>query len=174
MIGRFLRGEFDPEHRRVKALERLVVAKLNKPETVKAKVDSDWAFATARSTLRAIRTLTKLPKGVARSKNGKFQAKAQHDGKWIYLGTYDTEQQAAEASLTASRIITKEKGITADKVIEAIRKPKVTALPKFVYYHKAKDRYIIQRRTNGKDIHYGTFKVLEEAIDKLTELGFVE
>ena len=178
MIGKFLKGEFDPEHRRVKTLERLVIAKLNKPETVKETVKSDWAFPEERKSYAAsvkVRDLTKnkLSVGVTMH-NGKYQAQITCFGKCLYLGSYETEELASQAFLKAKESVVKGELMHKGKLVEDNRKSEPINLPKFVYYHRGKDRYIVQKRTNGRDVNYGTFKVLEEAIHRLTELGFVK
>lgn len=80
---------------------------------------------------------------------GKWQAHARIENKKIYLGTYDTIEEAKEAKRKYLATGEREKKVRAKSGIEGI------------YQHN--DRWVLQLRENGKKISLGVYDTIEEA-----------
>ena len=176
----FLSGKYDPDYKKAHHLGRILQARLNKPKTTVVKVVSDWAMEEKHKGGRPKRKpqarvyCAQNEPGIMETEGGKFQVQIKHWRKSFYLGVFNTIEEAvrvrdeSKAQLTAGTFIYKGQLV----VDERQPKPKKSGLPKFVYYSKAKDRYLIQRTVDNKKYAHGTYKTLEEAVNKLKELGY--
>ena len=179
----FLSGKFDPEYKKAQHLARIAQAKINKPKTVSVKVASDWGIddkahggkpKPVRKREKRIYAIDGCP-SVMQTGAGKYQVQIKHWNKNFYLGVFDTIEQAthardtAKAELIAGTYI--YKGVLA--VDERPKKKKDSMLPKYIYWSKDKNKYLIQRTLGGKKLSHGTYKTLEEAVERLKELGWV-
>ena len=178
----FISGQYDPEHKKAQYLERIANAKVNKPKTTVVKVVSDWAVdekakggrpkkPRVRKEDKRIYAIEGIP-AVMQTGGGRYQVQIKHWGRNFYLGVFDTVEQAIHARDTAKAQLKagtfKHKGKIA--VDERVKKSR--ELPKYIYYNPIKDRYLIQRTIDGRKFSYGTYHTLEEAVNKLKELGY--
>lgn len=129
-------------------------------EGLPVKLNHSWNLQEVTS--REHRTITHahykksgLPIGVYLEGN-RYQGRIVQDGKKIYLGTYDTPQEAHHAYLQALQAI--ENG---DQVVSAA---KPFASPyKGVSWHKKNQKWTAQIAVNGKQKYLGSFLTEEEA-----------
>ena len=177
----FLSGQYDPENKQESKKAKIVQARLSKPRTTVVKVVSDWAVdekakggrpkkPRVRKEDKRIYAIEGIP-AVMQTGGGRYQVQIKHWGRNFYLGVFDTVEQAIHARDTAKAQLKagtfKHKGKIA--VDERVKKSR--ELPKYIYYNPIKDRYLIQRTIDGRKFSYGTYHTLEEAVNKLKELG---
>lgn len=180
----FLSGQYDPEHKKAQYLGRITQAKINKPKTTVVKVVSDWGVdekakggrpkkPKVRKDDKRIYAIDGYP-AIMQTGGGRYQVQIKHWNRNFYLGVYDTIEAAvrvrdeSKAQLIAGTFIYKGK-LAVD---ERPQKRKQSELPKYIYWSKDKGRYLIQRTLNNKKYAHGTYKTLEEAVNKLKELGY--
>jgi hypothetical protein len=102
---------------------------------------------------------------------GRYQVQIKHWNRNFYLGVFDTIEQAVHARDTAKAQLRAGTFEYKGKIAVDERPKKVRDLPKHIYYSKVKDRYLIQVTKNNNKLSYGTYRTLEDAVNKLKELG---
>ena len=176
MVIRFLRGEFDPEYKKVTMAQRLEQAKLNKPETRKMQVYSDWAFSISYGGKPKVPPKPKPERkaatsaGIYPTKNGRFQAQFKAFGTFYYLGIFDTEEEAAKVRAEAKDKLKRGEFKYKGQLVVDTRERAKLGLPQYIHYRYTKRSYMVQKRINGKVMYLGSFKTLEEAEAKLREV----
>ena len=179
----FLAGRYDPDFKKAKHLARIAQAKLNRPVTKTVKVASDWAYEppdrpvkpkVAKPRAKRIYQIDGIP-SVMLTAGGKYQVQIKHWARNFYLGVFDTIEEAVTARDTAKAELIAGTFVYRGKIAvdERVRKKKASELPKFIYWSKDKNKYLIQRTLGGKKLAHGTYKTLEEAVERLKELGWV-
>jgi len=177
----FISGQYDPEHKKAQYLERIANAKVNKPKTTVVKVVSDWAVDEKAKGGRPKKPRVRKPNpriyavngapAVMLTNGGKFQVQIKQIGRIFYLGVFDTLDEATRARDDAKAQIKAGTFIYKGELVVDERVKKSRELPKHIYYSRVKDRYLIQRTIDGRKFSYGTYHTLEEAANKLKELG---
>ena len=177
----FLSGKFDPDYKKAQYLGRIAQARLNKPKTVSVKVESDWAYEPPDRPVKPKMTKPRAKRiyqidgtpSVMLTAGGKYQVQIKHWARNFYLGVFDTIEEAVTARDTAKAELIAGTFVYRGKIAvdERVRKKKASELPKFIYWSKDKNKYLIQRTLGGKKLAHGTYKTLEEAVNKLKELG---
>jgi hypothetical protein len=177
----FLSGKYDPDYKKAQYLGRIAQARLNRPMTKTIKVESDWAYEPPdrpvkpkqpKPRAKRIYQIDGIP-SVMLTAGGKYQVQIKHWTRNFYLGVFDTIEQAVHARDTAKAELIAGTFMYRGKIAvdERVKKKKASELPKFIYWSKDKGKYLIQRTLGGKKFSYGTYHTLEEAVNKLKELG---
>lgn len=176
MVVRFLKGEFDPEYRKQGYGVKKLRARLNKPETTKVQLYSDWAFSISYGGKPKMPPKPKADRKVATSagiyptKNGRFQSQFKAFGAFYYLGTFDTEEEAVRVRKEAKDKLKRGEFRYKGKLVVDTRERAKLNLPQYIHYRDAKRSYMVQKRIDGKVVYLGSFKTLEEAEAKLREV----
>lgn len=92
---------------------------------------------------------------------GKWDTRIHYAGTTYYLGRYTTEQEAND-------VYKKVESMGEEFAIEfskQFKKEIPKELPIGIYYNKQSDRFVVQKRVDGKSKHFGSYKTLEEAIE---------
>jgi hypothetical protein len=179
----FLSGQYDPENKQESKKAKIVQARLSKPKTTVVKVVSDWAYEPPdrpvkpkqpKPRAKRIYQIDGIP-SVMLTAGGKYQVQIKHWARNFYLGVFDTIEEAVTARDTAKAELIAGTFVYRGKIAvdERVRKKKASELPKFIYWSKDKGKYLIQRTLGGKKLAHGTYKTLEEAVERLKELGWV-
>ena len=172
----FISGQYDPEHKKAQHLGRIAQAKLNKPKTTVVKVVSEYRIEGVKSA-----SLNK--KGVPMyravgercinlTENNTYSVIFKAYDRSVYVGTFKTLEEAiaerdkAQAEVKAGTYIYKGE-LLVDKRVKKDR-----GMPKHIYYNTSQNKYQVQKDINGKKKYYGAYKTLEEAIERLKELGY--
>ena len=180
----FLSGGYDPECKKTQYLNRIAQARLSKPKTTVVKVVSDWAEETKdrggrprkhklRKNDKRVYAIEGAP-GVMQTGSNKYQVQIKHWNRNFYLGVFNTIEQAIKARDTAKAQLRAGTFKYKGKIAVDERPKKVRDLPKYIYYSAIKDRYLIQLTRDRKKTSYGTYRTLEDAVNKLKELGIGE
>ena len=103
----------------------------------------------------------KLPRNIARIKNGKYILQRYVNGKNHYFGIFNTLQEVIDY---------KEYCIRNNWSLDCklSKKRKIRELPMYIY--KIPGGYFIKRRVNGKDIIFGSYNTLDEAKNGLKRI----
>ena len=109
-----------------------------------------------------------LLQGCRLRKCGKWEARIHINGKNISLGSYDTEQKAHEAYLTACTML--DKSIEEIKEFFGIRtKDKCTSKFVGVSFNNRVNKWFARTTINSKTKHLGYFKTEEEAYQAICQ-----
>lgn len=117
------------------------------------KVSNLQLISSRQNNVRSVNKKSKLPTGVKQTPSGKFQAETHIKGKRIYLGTFDTEQEASKAYINAVT-----KGVLPKKKI-----------PKGYHYNKKRKKYMVNFYTKKYPKFHKACDTEQEAIDAVKE-----
>lgn len=127
----------------------------------------EWSHLFAGSTKDNARDMSRkcrgakstkgLPYGVSARPSGRYSSMARIDGKMQYLGTYDSQEEAARVSKEAKDLALSGGDWTRCRRLEDKRE-----LP-FGVSARPNGRFIAQVHLRGRNMHLGSFGTIEEA-----------
>lgn len=170
----FIAGRYDPEHKRVRHLAKLVQAKLNKPKTSLVTVVSDYRMDDVKPVklnskgVPAYRSISE--RCINLTEHGTYSVMFKAYDRSIYVGSFKTLEQAIAERDKAKADVKAGTYIYRGELLVDKRTKKDRGMPKHIYYNASQNRYQVQKDVEGKKKYFGAYKTLEEAIERLKEI----